>query len=71
MKIYRACFHDADEGTCVSWHASKREAERALRELQAGRETPQGVEDVARIDLPTDRAGLLSWLNRNLNHDNG
>jgi hypothetical protein len=71
VKIYRTAFHDADEGTILSWHSSRREAEKALRELQAGRDRPQGVEEVEQVILPTDRAGMLRWLNARFDRDNG
>jgi hypothetical protein len=71
MKVYRTRFHDKDEGTILSWHASKREAEAALRELQAGRGQPQGVEDVQPVNIRTDRAGLLCFLAIHCNRDNG
>lgn len=75
MKIYRVSFHDSGLGTLLTWHTNKRAAVRDLREKQreareAGNE-PQGVEDVEPVDVPTDRAGLVSWLNTHFNTDNG
>jgi len=71
MKVYRTRFQDKDAGTVLSWHASKREAQDALRELQAERDMPQGVEDVQLVNSPAGRAGLLRWLTNNCNRDNG
>jgi hypothetical protein len=74
VKIYRCNFHDTGEGVLVSWHGSKREAEKALRDLQrAARENgdgQQGPDHVKAVDLPTDKSGLLSWLNAYFNRDN-
>lgn len=36
MKLYRCKFYDIDDGLCVSWHASRREVERNLRDLCDG-----------------------------------
>ena len=71
MKIYRCSFHDADEGLIFSWHSSKSEAVEALRSLRSERGGGNGVEEVETLDIPTDRAGLLGWLNRTFTSDNG
>lgn len=76
MRLYRCDFEDADRGRLVSWHANKVEAQRTLRMLQAtarenGQLTGIGIELVAPVDIPTDKAGLLGWLNRNFDTDNG
>lgn len=70
MKIYRCTIYDAHEGAMLSWHASRREAEQALRSEQRERDEPV-VGSVDAIDFPTDRAGLLSWLNAHFDRDNG
>lgn len=30
-----------------------------------------GIEGVDAVDIPTDRAGLIAWLDQNCNIDNG
>jgi hypothetical protein len=72
VKLYRADVFGPD-GSMLRWHTSKREAEREqarwIREegdaagLQAGA--------VRAVEIPTDRAGLVDWLNRHFNTDNG
>jgi hypothetical protein len=72
MKIYRCNKFDADLGAMLSWHASGRAAQAELRRFQKERnEPPCGPEGVEAVDVPTDRAGLLEWLNREFNADNG
>ncbi len=71
MKIYRCAFHDASLGLMLTWHSSRRQAEHELRRLQSQRDAPSGVEAVELVEIPTDRNGLLSWLNRNFGSDNG
>jgi hypothetical protein len=72
MKIYRCDKYDAHLGRLVSWHASRREAERVLREFQRERDDSSvGPESVEEVQFPTNKEGLLIWLNSNLNTDNG
>lgn len=73
MKIYRCDFYDPDEGACVSWHASEAEALGELRRQQRARGTSRatGPEGVTRQIIPTDRAGLIDWLNSHFTRDNG
>lgn len=75
MRVYRCKFHDSDAGSLVSWHANKVEAQRTLRMLQItahqNGKGGLGVESVEPVDIPTDKAGLLGWLNRNFDTDNG
>lgn len=72
MKIYRCTIYSAHEGAMLSWHASRREAERRLRHEQRERGEPAiGPEGVDAIDVPTDKAGLICWLNAHVDSDNG
>jgi len=71
MKVYRVDFQDAGEGCLVSWHASRREAEKYLHAQQRERGEAQGPETVRAVEIPTTRADLIGWLNRNLTTDNG
>lgn len=72
MRVYRCNCYDKDLGQLVSWHGSKREADQYLRNFQKerGGETV-GPESVALEEIPTDKEGLLRWLNANLSTDNG
>jgi hypothetical protein len=72
MKIYRCTKNHKDFGNMLSWHSSKREADAELRRFQKERgDSPNGPEDVDVVDVPTDRAGLLAWLNAHFDCDNG
>ncbi len=72
MKLYRCNFYDKSEGTCVSWHGSKVEAERHLRSQQKDRgEDATGPESVTAVDVPTNKTSLIKWLNDHFNRDNG
>lgn len=72
MKVYRCRKNDADLGTLLSWHSSARQASRELRRHQKARGgAPCGPEGVELVDVPTDKAGLLTWLNINVDTDNG
>jgi hypothetical protein len=72
MKLYRCNCYDKDQGSLVSWHASKADAERELRKWQKDRgEDARGPEGVDAVEIPTDRRGLLAWLNANISTDNG
>lgn len=71
MRVWRCAFHDPELGQLLSWHGSKGEASLALRAQQRERGEAQGVEAVEAIEIPTTKAGLLAWLNRNVKTDNG
>jgi hypothetical protein len=58
MIVWRRNDMDPDEGCCVSWHATEREA-RAY-EPAAGDAYECSVE---RVEIPNDREALLRWLN--------
>lgn len=72
MKLYRCTKYDNALGTLLSWHPNRRDAKAELRRHQLERgDTACGPECVESVDVPTDKAGLLTWLNRNLHADNG
>lgn len=72
MKIYRCTIYDRDLGTLLSWHSSRREAEQALRREQRERGEPAvGPEGVDAVEIPTDRTGLILWLNTHFDSNNG
>ena len=75
MKLYKVVFQDSEEGVCLMWFSSKREADKALCELQDEARKmnrhPHGPECVDEVDVPTRKKELLQWLNSNFNRDNG
>jgi hypothetical protein len=72
MKLYRLTIYDDDCGSMLSWHASKNAARAALRKAIKDRAKPKTILDVIEdFYIPTDKAGLLSWLNTHVTLDNG
>lgn len=72
MRIYRVDFYDVNLGACVSWQGNRRAAQAELRSLQRERGEPaSGPEGISAVEIPTSKAGLLAWLNRNFTSDNG
>jgi len=72
MLVYRMEFSDPDSGSLVEWHAAKADAGRRLKYLQEQRGCcATGPEGVSRVHIPTDKVGLIRWLNWHLNTDNG
>lgn len=82
MRVYRVSWWHPWNGSQLSWAPSKREAQSHLRqamrslheeEKEAGPDgnysgEPCGIEQ---LDIPTDKAGLIDWLNRQFTSDNG
>ena len=68
MRLYRRTYSDPDHGTCLSWHRSEADAKQAARidRLEIGRHS-----SIEPVDVPTTKAGLLRWLNDNLDRANG
>jgi hypothetical protein len=72
MKLYRLYWQDMNNGTLQSWHPSKRDAEKAhTKELRESSKAAAGPSGIDAIDIPTDKAGLLVWLNTYFVSDNG
>lgn len=77
MKIYKTYWQDASEGFCQSWHPSMREADRALVARRREHKDRTGSKDdpepmgVDVVNVPTDKQGLIGWLNTNFSRDNG
>lgn len=74
MYIYKITWNDPSDGDCIAWAKNKAAATAAIVEV---RDTYKGEwlsnADIAcqRIDVPTTRAALTDWLNRNFQRDNG
>lgn len=72
MKLYRVKLSDPGAGQVIEWFGNKRDADRRLRQWQRENGVghggfPEGVEPT---EVPTDKAGLVRWLNANLDRDN-
>lgn len=61
MRLYKTSGTGAHRIVACSWSATQDDARRARRTLQA---TCDDVRTVP-VDVPTDKAGLLAWLNEN------
>lgn len=71
MIVFKVTFTDADQGTLLSWHRTRQEADASLEEWQS-RLNGCGTELVEKVSIPTsNRDALIGWLNSNLNTDNG
>lgn len=76
MKLYRVTWHDRDNGRLYAWIGTQREAHATLREIWDNYEGERAdaLNDppvIEPVEIPTDKAGLLSWLNNNFTSDNG
>lgn len=85
MKVYQVFFRDQWLGNQMSWHATKREAAkevarikrdddeeaRKLREENPEASRTDREPKLSLVNVPTDKRGLLAWLNINCASDNG
>lgn len=65
MRIYCVSYDDHDRGTVLHWTGSRQKAERFARE--AG----PSISTVIKHEIPTDKTGLVDWLNKHFDLDNG
>jgi hypothetical protein len=72
-KIYRLDLYSAELGNLVSWHTSRRSAEKEWKQHseERGTEDAVGPEGIEIIEIPLTRKGLVDWLNANFTTDNG
>ena len=68
MKVWRVRIQDSQFGNRLFWHPNRRSARSSLRELRRIYDVIS--EDVESVEVPTDKGGLLRWLNRNALSDN-
>ncbi len=79
VKIYRLSFYGLNSngesdgtGQRLLWFGSKREAQRTLASIKRENElSDEGPHEIRTVEIPTDKRGLLQWLNANVNSDNG
>ncbi len=71
MKIYRCTVSDDQDGTFLSWHFNKADAARHLRKALQKDTVEPTLSAVTVVDIPTDKAGLIAWLNLYFSTDNG
>lgn len=70
MKLIRLSWHDKDEGTCYEWHSSKDAASKARTQKRNKYHEPK-LGEIESVEVPTDKTGLVAWLNRHFIRDNG
>lgn len=70
MKLYKLAYDDRDNGLCLAWFIREDDAYKRVRELigELGY-TPSFA--ITPIEIPTDKIGLMNWLNENVKRDNG
>jgi hypothetical protein len=69
VKLYRIAFTDRKSGEGkVRWAGTQAAAKAAFKELVAEHDR-FNVDQPAPVDVPTDKPGLLAWLNDNANVD--
>lgn len=72
MTVWRCNCYDSNLGTLVSWWSSKQGATaKLLRFTKERGEKAAGPEGVEQVTIPTDKEGLLDWLNAHFTSDNG
>lgn len=78
MKFYSVAYNDPDMGCRLLWtsslKAAQQESRRVVRHMKDN--DPERAEDyyvmkIKACDIPTDRKGLLRWLNTYVDADNG
>ena len=71
MKLYRTIFTDRAEGTILSWHSSRVAANKAVKQRGKDYGAPETAPTITEVDVPTNKAGLIDWLNRHYDRANG
>lgn len=73
MKLHRITVIHPHEGTCYIWCRTQLEVAQQKRELKntlmAGLEKEALTVD--RVEVPTDKGGLVAWLNAHFSKNNG
>lgn len=70
MKLYQVHYIDPDHGTCYEWFGQKRAACKRSLEI-TDQYNGEVTVTVGLTEIPTDKAGLVEWLNHHFNTDNG
>lgn len=70
MKLYRIPFENRNGDACQLWCGSQAEAKAETKRLETEYERWR-VGDPETVEVPTDKPGLIAWLNENCHEDNG
>lgn len=71
MKLYRVDARHSEEGTMHEWCGTQADAARAVKKFKNEFEVDPDSVEVKPVDFPTDKPGLLRWLNVYVIRDNG
>jgi hypothetical protein len=55
-----------DQGNMVTWHGTKADVAKRVAEIRGKCCRPHMPVERQEHDIPTDKAGLIDWLNENL-----
>lgn len=68
MKLYRIDYDasDDEDTSRIAWEGTQADAKRRAKELEQ-KHGHWRVDDPVQVEVPTDKAGLLAWLNENCN----
>lgn len=76
MHLYKVEWQDAREGSQLVWCGSMAAAKQEAREQRDGPRYAELERDerpkfeIEAVEIPTDKAGLLEWLNANVKQHN-
>jgi hypothetical protein len=70
MIVHKLTCQHREHGVCIAWFPSKREARKRATEWKKD-EDRWAVEVEPPVNIPTDKKGLLDWLNIHMTLDNG
>lgn len=69
MDVYLVTIQDPDEGSCLSWHKTKKDAENKRKEAINNGES---VDEVEKVKIPVGKKDMfIQWLNIYFIRDNG
>jgi hypothetical protein len=71
MRLYRITIHDPDWGLVFEWHRNKADAQRRMKELNGERAEHMPECDLEAMTVPTDKDGLVAFLNVHAGAGNG
>jgi hypothetical protein len=69
MQLYRVTSRHAMDGTCYEWCGTKADAAAAAKKAKDDFEVESVMWEP--VEVPTDKPGLMRWLNVHLSRDNG
>lgn len=66
MRLYKVSADVTEAQTVAKWAGSMAEARAAKKEIIAEHGVKQSAVSMDETDVPTNKAGLLEWLNENV-----